>query len=319
MAAFETLDATCEEELKACLGACDELNGIMSSNDATEKDYAAGITECENLLKKVKQSRRNLGTEMTQIKDRAVRNEKAARVKYFDDEIQRIGTLIQKAKTQQGKLSLMKEARSLDNRNSTEGKGNDELLDATNKVQDMTFASLGRTKMLIEQSKEVGTATIEELQRQRVQMHEIEEDIDLLETNLDRAEKLVVNFTRRMASDKIIQCFMVFNIVIIIIVAVYAGVTGKSLSSKSSHGSDNFFGTHYPTSMPSTFHPTVSRAPSEHPTLQPSASPTTLRPSPTPSQPPTRSPSAAPTFAPSATPSFAPSTEPSVEPTAAPT
>ena len=41
------------------------------------------------------------------------------------------------------------------------GKGNDELLDGANKIQDLTLDSLGRTQAMIAASKEVGTATIE--------------------------------------------------------------------------------------------------------------------------------------------------------------
>jgi hypothetical protein len=91
------------------------------------------------------------------------------------------------------------------------------------------------------------------------QVQDIEDDIDKLESNVERAEQLVINFTRRMASDKIIQFFMVFNIVIVIIIVIYASVTGKSLTSKSKHGSSSdFFGTHAPTVQPTSFAPTTS-------------------------------------------------------------
>jgi hypothetical protein len=41
------------------------------------------------------------------------------------------------------------------------GKGNDELLDGANEIQDKTFESLNRTNLMIQNSKEVGTATLE--------------------------------------------------------------------------------------------------------------------------------------------------------------
>ena len=41
------------------------------------------------------------------------------------------------------------------------GKGNDELLDGANELQDKTFESLTRTQLMIQNSKEVGTATLE--------------------------------------------------------------------------------------------------------------------------------------------------------------
>ena len=45
------------------------------------------------------------------------------------------------------------------------GKGNDELLDGASRIQDQTFESLTRTQLMINNSKEVGAATIEGLIR----------------------------------------------------------------------------------------------------------------------------------------------------------
>jgi archaellum component FlaC len=260
-AAFDALDAACETDLNDCLESHNELKDLLKAppQQVDEKNFAACIKDVDNKLNLVKKSRRSCGVELTQIKDRALRNDKADRVKYFDEQIQAVTSTLQKAKLQQQRFDLLKDSRTNNNQYSTEGKTNDELLDATNKVQDKTFESLGRTKMLIEQSKDVGTATIEELKRQWVQMQDIEDDIDKLESNVERAEQLVINFTRRMASDKIIQFFMVFNIVIVIIIVIYASVTGKSLTSKSKHGSSSdFFGTHAPTVQPTSFAPTTS-------------------------------------------------------------
>merc|ERR1719198_2400048 len=77
---------------------------------------------------------------------------------------------------------------------------------------------------MIEASKEVGQATLEELNRQREQIAGIED-------NLTRADKLIRTFGKRMATDKCIQVFTVINVLMVIIIVVYAVVTKGVLDS----------------------------------------------------------------------------------------
>jgi hypothetical protein len=51
---------------------------------------------------------------------------------------------------------------------------------------------------MIEASKVVGAETVEELRRQKDQIKDIEAEVDIIDSNLKRAEKLLANFTRRM-------------------------------------------------------------------------------------------------------------------------
>lgn len=58
---------------------------------------------------------------------------------------------------------------------------------------------------MIEESKTVGQATVEQLRGQKEQITDIQKDIDTMDSNISRAERLIYNFTRRMATDRIIQ------------------------------------------------------------------------------------------------------------------
>jgi novel plant SNARE len=93
-----------------------------------------------------------------------------------------------------------------------------EAVDLQNKTQD----SLGNTKAMIAASKEVGMSTLEELERQRDVLSNIEKEIDRVDDNLARAEALLKQFGKRMASDKFIQCFAVLNCLLLLGVIVYA-------------------------------------------------------------------------------------------------
>merc|ERR1719198_1548018 len=83
---------------------------------------------------------------------------------------------------------------------------------------------------MIEASKEVGQATLEELNRQREQIAGIED-------NLTRADKLIRTFGKRMATDKCIQVFTIINLVMVVIIVVYAIVT-KGVLKGCSAGDD---------------------------------------------------------------------------------
>ena len=102
----------------------------------------------------------------------------------------------------------------------------DALLNDAGRLQDKTQQSLFNTKKLVEESKLVGMQTVEELQRQREQLNQVDQDVMRMEDNLDRADKLIKTFGKRMATDKLIQCFACVNVLLIVGVVVYAIVKG---------------------------------------------------------------------------------------------
>jgi SNARE protein len=80
---------------------------------------------------------------------------------------------------------------------------------------------------MIAASKEVGVSTLEELQRQREVIQNIENEADRMDDNLARAEALLKQFGKRMASDKFIQCFAVINCLLLLGVVLYAVLRKK--------------------------------------------------------------------------------------------
>ena len=80
---------------------------------------------------------------------------------------------------------------------------------------------------MIADSKEVGAATLEELERQRAVITNIEMETDRIDDNLARAEVLLKQFGKRMASDHFIQCFAVINCLLLLAVILYAIIKNK--------------------------------------------------------------------------------------------
>ncbi|KAL7461183.1 hypothetical protein ACHAXS_001605 [Conticribra weissflogii] len=97
----------------------------------------------------------------------------------------------------------------------------DMMLNEMNTMQDKTKASLQNTKNLVKASKEVGEATLEELLKQREQLRTIDEEAMRIEDGLARADKLIKNFSKRMATDKFIQCFACVNMLLLVGVIIF--------------------------------------------------------------------------------------------------
>jgi SNARE protein len=105
-------------------------------------------------------------------------------------------------------------------------KAGNNMLKEASALQDKTQDSLSNTKNMIAASKEVGVATLEELQRQREVIQNIEKETDRMDDNLARAEALMKQFGKRMASDKFIQCFAVLNCLLLLGVILYVVLKG---------------------------------------------------------------------------------------------
>jgi len=84
---------------------------------------------------------------------------------------------------------------------------------------------------MVAESKETGMNTLDQLHQQRQQIERIDNDVDRIEDNLQRADKLIKAFSKRMATDKLIQCFACVNLLLFVAVIVYAVVKKTGLSS----------------------------------------------------------------------------------------
>jgi len=103
----------------------------------------------------------------------------------------------------------------------------DKMIGEMNLIQDKTQSSIDNTRNMIADAKEVGLTTLEELHRQNEQIAQIDEDVDRLEDNLQRADKLLKNFGKRMATDKFIRCFALVNFILLLSFIIYAKVKKK--------------------------------------------------------------------------------------------
>jgi SNARE protein len=206
----------------------------QKSNDPNEKMVEMLVKDCEQKILRVKEVKKSFTLELKLARDKTLRADFEGHMKEVDAKSDQLMKDFSLLKASNQKNSLFGDAVPTYQQPAA-GRDNDSLLKDTHVVQDKTFEALARTRNLVQASKEIGAATVEQLVEQKEQIKSIEADIDAMDTNLIRAGKLVNNFARRMATDRIIQFFTAVNIVVLLGLILYVAGSGKSLTP--SHGS----------------------------------------------------------------------------------
>ncbi|OVA13530.1 Target SNARE coiled-coil domain [Macleaya cordata] len=100
---------------------------------------------------------------------------------------------------------------------------NQELIDAGKKKMDETDQAIERSKMVVEQTIEVGAQTGTTLKGQTEQMGRIVNELDTIQFSIKKASQLVKEIGRRVATDKCIMLFLfliVCGVIAVIIVKI---------------------------------------------------------------------------------------------------
>lgn len=157
---------------------------ILTNNIKSIKEILNDVSQLEERNKLIKQSdkividlkdqKRAYGLELRLTKDYKIKLEYEKLGKELDKKSIDLSTELSNINLNIHKNELM----SMNNKNakdlySTKGKDNDELLAEANVLQDQTFESLTRSRNMIEDSKNIGTNTLEELRRQRNQIQDV--------------------------------------------------------------------------------------------------------------------------------------------------
>lgn len=211
-------DDTLTEEIEAIQQLVDQ---IQSMGDTPEK---TGLFErIEKRLRGAQGPKRSFKMEIRLVADVNQRKKYETRLQRLDQQMMTLQADC-KALKQEHERGELFEGQGGPGGEATEEDGQkagDKMMGEMHDIQNKTEDSLGNTKAMIAASKEVGMATLEELERQRDVLSNIETEIDRVDDNLARAEALMKQFGKRMASDKFIQCFAVLNCLLLLAVIIY--------------------------------------------------------------------------------------------------
>lgn len=204
------------------------LDGVQSLRNPV--DRAAALEDADDALRGATGTKRSFKMEIRLVQDQNARNKYTKRLKKLENELRALKADLKalQAEENRGELFVSGGAGGPDGSGEMDPTmAGTNMFNEASRLQDKTQDSLLNTKSMIAQSKEVGVATLEELQRQREVIQNIDNQADRMGDNLARAEALVKQFGKRMASDKFIQCFALLNCLLLVGVVIWAVVKGR--------------------------------------------------------------------------------------------
>lgn len=96
-----------------------------------------------------------------------------------------------------------------------------QIVEQARGVQDESMNSVARSQRLVDQAEKIGVETASKLKDQTDQMKRIYSQVDNIEGNLARADKIMREFVKRMATDKLVLCFILLILVGIITIVAW--------------------------------------------------------------------------------------------------
>lgn len=209
----------------------DVVRSIIRSAPSVTDDLqrTAALDQADKKLRDIKNNARTFKAEIRLLPDPDERNRYKDELSRYEEVVTELTTELKGLRADRNRQQLFLGAQGdsggVDVENDPRASG-DALLDEAGRIQDKTQQSISNTKRMVQESKEVGMSTAEELKRQREQLMNIDNDVMRMENNLNRADRLIKTFGKRMATDKLIQCFACTNVVLLVGVVVYVIVKG---------------------------------------------------------------------------------------------
>jgi novel plant SNARE len=210
------------EEIETISRMIDRVSSMEPEERSRVLDKAKGR------LRSAAGTKRSLKMEIRLVQDVAQRRRYESEFADLEGQLKTLQGDISALESEAQRGEIMKDRRHDPKASQEDG---DKLLTEASNLQDKTQDSLSNTKNMIAQSKEVGISTLEELERQRNVIQNIERETNRIDDNLARSEVLLKQFGKRMASDHFIQCFALINCLLLLGVVLYAILKGGGLNT----------------------------------------------------------------------------------------
>ncbi|XP_038721717.1 novel plant SNARE 13 [Tripterygium wilfordii] len=226
---LEQIHGEIRDNFRALASGFQRLDKIKDSNRQSKQleELTGKMRECKRLIKEFDR----------EIKDEESRNPPELNKQLNDEKqslIKELNSYVALRKTYMNtvgnkKLELfdmgagVSEPTAEENVQVASAMSNQELINAGMKTMDETDQAIQRSKMVVEQTIEVGTQTATTLKGQTEQMGRIVNELDTIQFSIKKASQLVKEIGRQVATDKCIMLFLfliVCGVIAIIIVKI---------------------------------------------------------------------------------------------------
>ncbi|KAJ3444033.1 hypothetical protein M0813_25574 [Anaeramoeba flamelloides] len=186
--------------------------------------------EISDQLKRAKEVLRSYKAELSEFSGRR-RGEYERKGKEYNKLLNQLSNDFTIAKQNAAKNELFEGRTENKTKNSMSVTG---LLDQGLETQDRSLSSTKRMKQKIEESKQVGTGTLEELDEQTQKLNKIGKDLDDIDSELKRADIQIRIFLRRVRTDKCIMtmlCLIILAFIAVVAWVIYRNYKGEGTPS----------------------------------------------------------------------------------------
>jgi novel plant SNARE len=228
-AELEQIDGEIQDIFRALQNGFQKLDRIKDPNRQSKQleELTMKMRECKRLIKEFDR----------EIKDQESRNPPDVNKQFNEKKqamIKELNSYVALRKTYQSSLGNKRvelfdmgaggnDPVDEDNVKMASAMSNQELIDAGRRQMDETDQAIERSKMVVEQTMEVGTQTAANLKHQTEQMGHIVNELDTIQFSIKKASQLVKEIGRQVATDKCIMFFLfliVCGVIAIIIVKI---------------------------------------------------------------------------------------------------
>mmetsp|Transcript_19454 Transcript_19454/g.25113 ORF Transcript_19454/g.25113 Transcript_19454/m.25113 type:complete len:236 (+) Transcript_19454:177-884(+) len=220
---MEYWDNTLTKSVEELKREVEELGGAActDASDAHQK-----LAECDRKVAQIKKAKNSYLSECRILEDPAEEIHYKTKLRHMDEQVIAAQERMAHFRRDLESQELLADHRAENN----EASNNDEYLSKIEGKLDDIKESYQRDEVYLEEIKVVGSEAVTKLRGQREQIIEITEKTQEIDNLLHRADILIRNFGRRMATDRLIQIFAMINILLLVGVVIYAIVSGANLS-----------------------------------------------------------------------------------------
>jgi SNARE protein len=201
--------------------ALDDLAAqISKAESASGAERDALLVAAGGVVKRMQGIRRSYNLEIKLMRDATEKSSFQGDKADKDRQLEALQGRLSKAREQSDKKEELFEGRGADTAPARAMTADDKL-DKADAIQDAVEAKYINMITHLEEAEEVGGAAAQTLQDQREQIGRITEDVIEMEGSLTRADALIRVFSKRLATDKFIQCFGCLNVTALVAIILY--------------------------------------------------------------------------------------------------
>ncbi|URD77889.1 putative plant SNARE [Musa troglodytarum] len=226
---LEEIDGKIQDIFRALQNGFQKLDKIKDPNRQTKQleELTGKMRECKRLIKEFDRELKDQESRIQPEHNKQLNEKKQSMIKELNSYVALRKTYQSNLGNKRVELFDMGAGTSdpvaEENVKMASDMSNQELIDTGRKQMDETDQAIERSKMVVEQTIEVGTQTAANLKGQTEQMGRIVNELDTIHFSIKKASQLVKEIGRQVATDKCIMFFLfliVCGVIAIIIVKI---------------------------------------------------------------------------------------------------